>query len=168
MLLMSLLIPVFNAKASAANYSLKIKPVKYWLCPYGLPKLSYNASSQAYEFNPNPKEQLPGNSDTSVAVGGITYGASLPAYLNSRNGLKLTDQINKLTIGMTPQFATQTGKIVNSHIVYPLVNSNAQLVYTPKGNGLKEDIILYSSPGIAAQFSYKLQLPEGLSAKQQA
>jgi hypothetical protein len=124
--------------------------------------ISYDAKNAAYTFTPPADEQGPPNSANSQSAGGVKYSATLNS--DAKKGITLTDTANKLGISLTPNFDTQTAKKIDNHIVYPVSGSDAQLVYTFMGNGLKEDIVLYSSDTSEASFSYSLKLPSALKA----
>ncbi len=80
-------------------------------------------------------------------------------FYDSQTGLSFT---------MTPQFKIHGGKATkDNRIVYPMAGGG-QLIYTPKNNGMKEDIVLPKFIGKELAFSYKLDLPDTLSARVQA
>ncbi|MDB5169307.1 MAG: hypothetical protein JWO41_663 [Candidatus Saccharibacteria bacterium] len=124
--------------------------------------IGYDAKNAAYTFMAPADEQAAANSQSA---GGAHYSAKLNE--DASKGISLTDTANKLSIGLTPEFSTMKAKQVDNHIVYPISGSNAQLVYTFEGNGLKEDIVLYSSNTPEASFSYAFNLPSSLEARMQ-
>jgi hypothetical protein len=161
--ILSFLIPVLNPILEKDRYLLTHAASLLSKTPAYLQKnIAYDAKTNAYTFTPPASEQSQPNSQS---IGGVKYSASLST--DAKQGISLTDTTNKLSISLTPQFDTQPAKQVDGHIVYPVSGADSQLVYTFKGNGLKEDIVLYSSPSDEAEFSYKLRLPTDLQARLQ-
>lgn len=164
-LLVSMLSPLFSAWHIKANYDLSSAKSLLSSTPkYLQDKLKYDRHSNGWLFN-EPAESLLTKSKDSVSIGDVTYTAKLPGDILSSNGLTLTDTQSQLDIKLKPQFAVSTGQEQDGHVVYPLVGSKSQLVYSFKNNGVKEDIILYRSPGDTAAFSYSMQLPTGMEAR---
>ncbi len=104
------------------------------------------------------------------------YAAKIPSSLGK--GITYYDPTTKLTFSMVPTFNTMDGKAAKvtvpnsggqteiSHLVYPLKNLYAQLIYTPESNGVKEDLVLLKKPsGDSLSLSYKLRLPNTLQAR---
>ena len=143
-------------------------------------KLSYDAHAKAFQYNeqaaaaakPNSPQQAIAQASadqaTSTKVGGgaNNYAATLSA--ESAQGVKVqdtTDKTGQYAVSLVPQFKTREGKLVDGHVVYPVKGKDAQLVYSVKANGLKEDLVLPVTPGDAAEFAYKLNLPDSLQAR---
>ena len=166
LIIFSLLTPLLNARADAASYDLNKASGLLTSTNKDLQgKLAYDAQSQSYIFNKNASSGLSGQTGTSSSVGAVTYSSTLPLNLTNSTPLSLTDATTKNTISLTPEFLTSSAKEVEHHVVYPLMADNGQLIYTPESDGLKEDIVLYSSPGSTASYSYKLQLPNGMESR---
>ncbi len=131
-------------------------------------KFAYDAKTKAYYLN---KSDL--NSSTNsfnqdaVSVGNTSaqasYGLKLP--INLTQGVTIRDNNSGLSFSIEPQFNTDPGKNLDSHIVYPLTNNNgAEDVYTVKQNGLQEDVVL-NQPTASVKLTYKLSLPDYLVAR---
>jgi hypothetical protein len=167
-LVSSTLAPVFTAWRQQSNYDLSAAKNLLDSTPdYLQKKLTYDPSKNSWLFNQSTTPQLPVDTDDSVSMGDVNYGAILPNDLASSPGLKLSDSRSKLDISLKPKFAVDNGQEQGGHIVYPLTGSKSQLVYSFKHNGVKEDIILYQSPGDTAEYSYSLDLPKGMEARLQ-
>ncbi len=130
-------------------------------------KLTYDGTKQSWVFNKDAAQQLPGSTSSSAKVGGLTYTAQLPSNISSSSGMVLTDAQSKLDITLKPEFALGSAEASDGRVVYPLAGSSSKLVYSFKQDGVKEDIVLYESPGDSAEYSYDLQLPKGLEARLQ-
>ena len=91
------------------------------------------------------------------------YSARIPVDLNK--GISLTDDINNISLGLTPDFTTSSvNKLSSGHFVYNLGNGSVQAVYTPQKTQLAEDIIVNHYVGNALDFPYTLNLPNGFKA----
>ena len=67
---------------------------------------------------------------------------------------------------MQPLFSTANAKPMSSHLVYPINGINgAEDVYTVKGDGLQEDVVLNKPVKTPINLSYKLNLPSYLAAR---
>ncbi len=91
------------------------------------------------------------------------YSATLPD--KAPQGIKITDNVNKVDVTFKPLFETLDGRKGDGQVVYPLKGQPGAMVFTPKGNGLKEDIILTASPGDSAEYSYDMEFAETLEAR---
>jgi hypothetical protein len=140
-------------------------------------KLTYDASKQLYQFN---KDGLAKAQTAAVPtdplsklmhsqVGGASeqqttqlYSVDIPKKLDQ--GITVYDNNLDLSFKLVPTFKSADGRVQDGHLVYPI--AGGQAVYTLKGNGLKEDIVLGSAPA-SGNFglTYKLQLPAELAAK---
>jgi hypothetical protein len=160
-IILSILIPVLGPTLQKDRYLLTGAASLLSKTPASLQKdVSFDGKAAAYTFVPAETQQ---QANTQTA-GGAKYSASLG--LDARDGIALTDTSNKLKISLTPKFDTQQAKQVDGHIVYPVGGADSQLVYTFRGNGLKEDIVLYSNPSDVASYAYNLKLPSALEARQ--
>ncbi len=140
-------------------------------------KLTFDATKQLYQFNKaglrqaqqaanptNPVAKL-----MSAKVGNPSgknsqqlYSVDLPVDL--RQGITIYDNNTGLNFKIIPNFDSAPGKLVDGHLVYPV--ADGQLVYTLKGNGLKEDMLLNKAPSQGRiDLSYHLQLPSELAAR---
>lgn len=143
-------------------------------------QLHYDAKSKTYVLNTAAFNASDIKSSNSVQTGSDSkdplYGIKLP--VNLKQGIAVADKTTGLSFSLDPLFGSHAGEQVNNagqpqtyqkateHIVYPLNAANATEVYTVENNGVKEDIVLSSSPtGGRQSFSYKLNLPDTLTAK---
>lgn len=120
-------------------------------------QIRLDEQQKAYVFEP-------GQDPSDTALGQTQY-ASATVPLNPSEGLTVTDSVNNVNFKMTPQFGLLEGKQTDDRIIYPLKNGTGWLVYTMKGVGAKEDILLTSSPGNKMSYEYKLELGSTLEAK---
>jgi hypothetical protein len=132
-------------------------------------KLSYDKSKAANIFNASGDWDVPGGDRGAISAGGggkkdkQLYTATMPD--DSSTGIKVSDNVNKTSVTMTPDYSLMGGRVVSGHVVYPIKNQAAQLVFTPKANGLKEDILLNRVAGDTASYDYELNLKDGLDAR---
>ena len=134
-------------------------------------KLTYDSSSQSYQFNkeviqssnaiPAAMQAQIGASSGSKSDKSL-YAVTVPT--EGRKGVTYYDANSGLSFRMSPEFSIGTGKNVDGHLVYVLDNG-AQAVYTLKNNGLKEDIVLQKTAKDTVSFSYRLDLPKTLEMK---
>lgn len=146
-------------------------------------KFSFDAANDQWQFNKNGvglqanmiAEQQGGTADDvanalrqlHVQVGGggaqdtSLYSVNLPSKADK--GITYYDNNTNLSFTMVPQFHLRDGKKQQGRIVYPFADG-AQLIYTAKTNGLKEDIVLNHRIANALRFSYALELPKELAA----
>jgi hypothetical protein len=126
--------------------------------------LTYSKKTQSYTLN----SKLIGNKlqANTVRVGGgsvSSYSFNAPTDIN-KSAITYYDDYNNLSFGLKPTFKTATGKYNSGRFVYP-INHNEQAVYSVKGNGLREDIILYKNIGNSLILSFKLTIPKTLEAR---
>lgn len=106
----------------------------------------------------NQKQQTGGGSKDSKNL----YSLDLPIDPNS--GTKVYDINSKTSFKLIPEFEMGAGRSESGRVVYPL-DEGGQAVYTVKGNGIKEDIVLQKPRGNELSFKYKLELPKTLEAR---
>lgn len=144
------------------------------------PKLTYDSSTNSYYFNksgikPDPSSNNPasvaqqlesqriGGGNGSAAAKDLTYSAQL--FADPTKGITYYDDNTGLSFTLTPQFKLQPGKEEQGRVIYPY-NNDVHMVYTPKGNGLKENLVIDKPVvGNSLTFSYHLDLPDTLQAK---
>jgi N-acetylneuraminic acid mutarotase len=158
-------------------------------------KLAFDNKSDVYRFNADAVDTANKNlassspsASTDPASGGVPdavkaqlamqqnvgasdkkdkqlYGVDLP--VNPNKGITVADTNTKLSFTMTPNFPLNEARVVNNRVVYPVIGTDQQAVYSLKNNGLKEDIVLQSSPSSngTLEYSYTLKLPDTLVAK---
>lgn len=124
-----------------------------------------DTQNNAYVFDATAllaqSEQAAGDAPGGTLKG--AYNATFPK--DSNKGISVTDNVSKINLGLRPQFATLPADQKGEHIIYPLVESNAQLVYSFKYDGIKEDILIPNFTNDELSFSFDLQLPNGLEAR---
>ena len=106
----------------------------------------------------NQKQQAGGGGEKTENL----YSLDLP--LDPKKGTTVYDSNSKTSFKIVPQFDIDTGRSENGRIVYPL-QAGGQAIYTVKGNGVKEDIVLSKPRGDALKFQYRLELPSSLTAR---
>jgi len=157
-------------------------------------KLAFDKKTNAYRFNADAVDTANKNLSSSPsasadpATGGVPdavkaqlamqqnvgaadkkdkqlYGVDLP--VNANKGITVADTNTKLSFTMTPNFPLTDARVVNGRVVYPLLGTDQQAIYSLKNNGLKEDIVLQSDPTTDGNltYSYTLKLPDTLVAK---
>jgi hypothetical protein len=130
--------------------------------------LSYDKAADALYFNKDATADP--NSDAGLAHkvgsgGKPNYTAKMPTLAGK--GIALTDINSKVNATMAPQFTLMDGRKVDNRVLYPLKDGPGVLALTPKGNGIKEDIVLNGAPADRVQYDYKLTLDAGLEARQE-
>ena len=132
-------------------------------------KLRFNSKTQTYEFNKDAIKEFNPTEALQAQVGGADDKTkslyALDVAANPKEGMTYYDVNSKLSFKLTPQFSSLSGKTEQGRIVYPLDNG-PQAVYTLKNNGLKEDIVVTNNKHDTLSFSYTLDLPKSLQAKQ--
>jgi|GEM_PF-727138 len=127
-------------------------------------QLKYTDGS--YEFNQAAVQQsgpmrVQAGASTGEGNDTSTYALSVPQDFSK--GTTYTDVNTSQSFQLVPQFSGNPVKEVQGHLVIPV--DGAQAIYTLKGNGLKEDIVVPVATQDAMSFSYTLQLPKTLEAK---
>lgn len=121
-------------------------------------QIDHKINEGVYDFQPG--------SDTPAGdlLGKPAYSS---AKLNQdpKKGVTVTDQTNNVDFTMTPQFSLKEGRKDGDKVVYPLTDGSGWLIYTLRGNGVKEDIVLSYAKGDTASYSYTLNLGDTLHAK---
>jgi hypothetical protein len=152
----SLLMPLFNTSSYA------LSTAHSQLLPTSSPEMaayvSLDAVQQQFNFKPASN-----NSSTTTSVQSTYSSASL--YVDASKGITATDTTNKIDFTMVPKFNTLAGRQDKDRIVYPLADRSGWAVYTLRGDGVKEDIILDYSRGDTASYSYTLQLGTSMVAR---
>jgi hypothetical protein len=154
--------PILENQQKVINYNiadyseLLDNPIK----PYA-DKLTYDAQKELYTFN---EGYTPGSD-----VGGDSISPKVTATFASKkdnSAVTINDPINNVGITITPNFPVGEPKKDQNRIVYPIKGKNALKVYTLKGTGIKEDIILKDKPkSDTVQFDYDISLPEGVELR---
>jgi hypothetical protein len=128
--------------------------------------LSYDKQADAVYFNKGAEADPDSDAGLAHKIGSggkPNYTAEMPTLAGK--GIALTDINHKVKATMGPQFALMNGRKVDNRVVYPLKDGPGALALTPKGNGIKEDIVLEGAPANRVQYDYKLTLDAGLEAR---
>lgn len=151
----SLLAPYFADTSYALGSAETLLPTS---SPQMAAFVSLDSSKQQFNFKP-----VSSNTSTTTSLQSNYSSASL--YADSSKGITATDTANKIDFTMIPKFTTYTGRQDQDRIVYPLSDGNGWMVYTLRGDGVKEDIILEHTKADSTSYSYTLGLGDSLSAK---
>lgn len=134
-------------------------------------KIKLDEKGETYRFNQEEVKNQKANPDQQSKTIGqgvsekskVVYG--FDASKDIEKGVTLTDINSQISFKMIPLLNARDGELVDGHIVYPLKDKPAQLIYTPEGAGLKEDLVLAKEMGDDLEFSYRLELNGTLEAK---
>jgi hypothetical protein len=151
----SVLTPLFNDRSYALGTAETLLPTT---SPQMAAYVSLDATKQQFNFKPT-------SSSTPTTFSAQSNYSSASLYADSSKGITTTDSVNKVDFTMTPKFATYTGRQDQDRIVYPLYDGSGWMVYTLRGDGVKEDIILEHARSDTASYSYSLGLGTSLNAK---
>ena len=157
--------PVLSVWATDAHYDLTADQLAVMEKPAPdlESKLKYYSEKQANIFNESGAGATdPESGDTLAAETGggkdQLYTATMPD--DPSQGITVQDNSSQVSVTFTPELGLMGGRAVDNHVIYPLKNQSGVLSFTPKGNGVKEDIELASNPGVVAEdFHYKLDVP---------
>jgi len=84
------------------------------------------------------------------------------AFASGKTGaVTVNDPVNNVAFTLTPTFMVRDPKINANRVIYPIAGKSANAIYSAKGSGIKEDIVLRNYTKDEMSFSYKLGLPEG-------
>lgn len=114
------------------------------------------------------------NSDYTPTIGEVSGQSSSPKITAKfaaapDNKITVDDPVNKVGLTLKPLFGLYPPKQQDNRVMYPLRNYDAIKVYTLKGSGVKEDIILRTEPSKNdLSFVYEMSLPDGLEARIEA
>lgn len=180
LIVLSICVPVLERLAISHAYALDASTIRLVgdANPNLSKKFSYDAQTDAWIFNKDGMATAPANAPAGAAqaiaalksqVGGAgkndksLYAVSLAA--DPAKGITYYDSNTGLSFSMIPRFEQRAGKEQQGRIVYPF-GDGGKLVYTAKSNGMKEDIVLSHNIGDRLQYSYELNLPDTLEAKE--
>lgn len=157
-----IIMPLYQGKGLQDKYDLTKVENRILTQPIGLyaQKLTYNQDSRKYVFND-------GYSPSSSEVAGEDSSPKVTAEFDAQDTKKvtITDPVNNVSIGFTPRFKTENAQKNQNRVVYPINNLKATTVFTAKGTGIKEDIILHEFQGNTKTFEYDLSLADGTEAR---
>ena len=129
---------------------------------------AYNSKTGSYTINPKGLKPIQ-SSYPSTLIGQPSsglYSATLSSNLTK--GINITDDSNRVSFSLTPQFQVSKGKHLDGHFIYPEGSGNVQAVYTAKSSELAEDIVVNRPSSNLMAFPYKLNLPTGMTSFQTA
>lgn len=121
--------------------------------------LKFDQRSQKYYYNQDYK---PGN-ETAGLTGIPKFTGSFSAA--PEKGAVVTDPVSEASVGFKPRFGLKEPLQEQTRLIYPLKGRDATKVYSLKSIGMKEDIILHSYQGDNVDFSYTLELEQGMEAR---
>lgn len=161
---LSIFLDVYSKTKSIDNYSLDGNVSQFLTEPIPLyaDKLTYKPQEKLYSYN---EGYSPGGD-----VSGDSYAPQIQATFSAGadRTVTVTDPMNKVSIRLKPRFATKEPIQDQNRIIYPVLGVGVEMmkVYTLKGTGVKEDILIKEMPGRDNfQLSYDLGLDEGLEAR---
>jgi N-acetylneuraminic acid mutarotase len=132
-------------------------------------QITYDTKKDLYQFNKDgvtssslPAQNQHSTAGTPTSKKSATFAVDLPTTMGQ--GITYHETNAQLSFRLIPQFGASAAKKVGGRLVYPL-DSGAQAIYTLKGNGLKEDIVLPEASRDEMRFHYTLDLPKTLTAK---
>lgn len=140
--------------------------------PKLMKKLEHDAGKQASIFNADgaeaAKERSRDQNQTSLGASGNKdnqlYTATMPD--DASRGIEISDNVSGVSFKFVPKMSLLGGRTKDGQVVYPLKGQPGHLVFTPKANGVKEDIVLDRAPeSDTAEFTYDLQLPDSVQAR---
>jgi hypothetical protein len=120
-------------------------------------KNSHSSGKILYNTDYQPSEDVAGNN------AGPKFSADFA--LNPKDGVSITDPVNKLTMKIKPKYDLDQPKQEENRIIYPLKKSSAKKVYSLGGKLVKEDILLNNYINDELSFDYELEFPDYLEAR---
>jgi len=129
---------------------------------------SYDRKQKAYFLNQSDiKNNLSiptASSPMQIGQQKSAFSASLPH--NFKDGMTYYDNKLGLSLKFVPQFSGDSaGSNATNHVVYP-IHDGRQAVYTTEPDGVQEDIIFNHYVSNTATFTFRLDLPAELAARQ--
>lgn len=152
----SIIAPLFETDAYALDA--KSSELLPETSPAMAKQINHKVAEGVFDFQPGS------DAPASDLLGKPTYSAAKLSQ-DPKKGVTVTDQTNNIDFTMTPQFSLKEGRKSGDKVVYPLSDGSGWLVYTLRGNGVKEDIVLNFARGDTASYSYTLNLGDILNAK---
>jgi hypothetical protein len=167
-ILLTIVLPILQAGLVAQRYVLKSETSK--LLDNPSPKMathiSHDDEAKAFYFNKaGIKDTSPSEPSQSVGTSNASELYSAKLSEDGTKGVTIYDNVNNVSFEAIPQFATLAAKQDVNRIIYPAGATPAQVIYTLKANGVKEDIILPHATADNMSFAYKLNLGDTLEAR---
>ncbi len=164
LIIFSITAPTLVNWAQNSGYEINAKAAEYILdepsAYYGV-YLQLSEDGGSYMYN---EFYDPGSSNTLGAK--PEFQAEFP--LNPKEGFSVTDPVNNVSVTLKPKFPLKSPIQEENRLVYPLIGVDGAKVLTLSGAQVKEDIILDSYQGDELDFSYELELPDGVDARLEA
>jgi hypothetical protein len=173
-LLGSICAPVASWLYDQSRYALSdgVRAVAERPSPTLKSKIKYDAGKKANVFNADGanKEKAESRDRLAASLGGSgkrsnqLYTATMPD--DATQGVEVHDNVNDVSIKFVPRMGLIDGRGADGRVVYPLKDSAGHLIFTPKANGVKEDIVLESAPqSDAVEYQYQLSMPTYVEAR---
>ncbi len=116
-------------------------------------QVRYDEAKQQYVLTAPKSPSAADTASVGTAPHQAPYGVALPTELSK--GITVTDPETQLAMTLVPMTRAGGVRLVDGHYVYALTTNRAQAVYTVKGNGLQEDIVLPHGFTKAVSFQYR-------------
>jgi hypothetical protein len=135
-------------------------------------KLKHDSAKKASIFNAegaeatkdDAKDKLQSRLGGGAKKTNQLYTATMPD--DPQKGIEISDNVSGVSFKFVPQMRLLDGRSKDGQVVYPLKDHSGHMIFTPKANGIKEDIVLNHAPASdVAEFKYGLDLPSSLEAK---
>lgn len=160
-ILATTILPIYDGKNKLDKYDISRVQVSLLSQPVNLyaEKLVFNKKSNKYDFN---EGYSPGQD-----VAGQSYAPKVTAEFlgTEKKTVSIKDPVNEVSVGFSPKFKVGDPLKKNNFIVYPINDLKASTVFTMKGSGVKEDIILFEYSKDTIELKYDLGLSDGLEAR---
>lgn len=128
------------------------------ISPQMAKRVKFDTQNQSFSFNglyvPSAQEST-GQQTQAKAV----------AYKDPGKGVVVSDPSLGVDFNLVPKFGLLSGQQDGNRIVYPLISHAGWAVYSLHSVGVKEDIVLESSPGNNLTLDYELKLGQGQEAR---
>jgi N-acetylneuraminic acid mutarotase len=163
--------PLFDMKVNSSRYTLTSNVTKL-IGPANqnlTDNFTYDASTSSYYYNQkgitssgdpaqSMKAELGGNGKNNPSLYSVKFAT------DPSKGITYYDNNLDVSFTMIPEFKVLGMSEQGGRMVYSLPGGS-QIAYTPKNNGLKEDLILNQFLGSTQTYQYKLVVPNTLSAQ---
>ena len=99
---------------------------------------------------------------------GQSAGPKIKAtFANGKTGaVSIQDPVNDVALTLKPKYAVLDPKKQANRVMYRIAGKDMTAIYSAKGSGVKEDIIIESVPKTdTLQFEYEVSLPDGVELR---